>query len=102
MINLAGNNVKEPGMKCIVKLALVENQSLLNFDVRLNPGATDKVRRQVALCMLKNVEQVRAKGTQTKKDWFCPEVYSFQMQPTLLKGLGLKVLGEVRSRSRVA
>ena len=89
-------------MKCIVKLALVENQSLLNFDVRLNPGATDKVRRQVALCMLKNVEQVRAKGTQTKKEWLCPEVYSFQMQPTLLKALGLKVLGDGRSRSRVA
>lgn len=45
VIDLAGNNIKEFGMKCMIKLALVENQSILNFDVRVNPGATEKIRR---------------------------------------------------------
>lgn len=41
--DLAGNKISQFGLKCILKLALVENASVLAFDVRLNPGCTEKI-----------------------------------------------------------
>lgn len=45
VVDLAGNKIKEPGFKVLIKLALLENGSILSFDGRLNPGCTDKIRR---------------------------------------------------------
>ena len=43
----------------LIKLGLLENASILAFDARLNPGCSEKVERQLALCMLKNIEKMR-------------------------------------------
>ena len=62
VINVAGNKIGQHTLKLIVKLALMENNSIVAFDARLNPGCTEKVERQLALCMLKNIEKLKAKG----------------------------------------
>ena len=45
VINVSGNLISEYGLKLIVKLALMENTSLIGFDARLNPGCNEKVER---------------------------------------------------------
>lgn len=77
MIDLAGNKIKEYGFKLIIKLALLENQSVLAFDARLNPGCTEKIQRQFALVMLKNIERMRARGVTIKKDYLRFDLYSY-------------------------
>ena len=44
-IDISGNRISEYGIKSIIKLALVENSSILAFDARLNPGVSEKVER---------------------------------------------------------
>ena len=58
VINLSGNNISASAFKHIIKLALIENNSIVAFDARCNPGCTQKVQKQLALCMLKNIEKM--------------------------------------------
>jgi len=44
-IDVAGNKIGSSGLRALVKLALLENNSILAFDARLNPGCTEKVER---------------------------------------------------------
>lgn len=39
--------------------ALETNTSLLNFDLKGNSGYTDKVKKRIALCLLKNLENMK-------------------------------------------
>lgn len=51
--------------------------------------------------MLKNIEKIRAKGLTIKKELLVPELYSYQIPPAILKGLGLRIPEETsRSKSR--
>lgn len=61
-IDVAGNRIGSVGLKLIIKLSLMENNSIIAFDARLNPGCSEKVERQLALCMLKNIEKTKEKG----------------------------------------
>ena len=76
----------------------MENNAIVAFDARLNPGCSEKVERQLALCMLKNIEKVRQKGLQVNPEFLKPELYSFQIPPHILKGLGLLAPGEKPSK----
>jgi hypothetical protein len=42
-IDLSGNKITEYGLKVIIKLALLDNTSVISFDARLNPGCTEKI-----------------------------------------------------------
>lgn len=42
VVNIAGNNITQVGIKTLIKLALIENSSIISFDARLNPGCHDK------------------------------------------------------------
>lgn len=75
---------------------------MIAFDARLNPGCSEKIQRQFALTMLKNIEKMRAKGLTIKKDWLKPELYAYSIPPAILKGLGLKNVGEKDSRRKTA
>lgn len=44
-IDVSGNKIGAFGIKSIIKLALMENGSIVAFDARLNPGVTEKVER---------------------------------------------------------
>jgi hypothetical protein len=74
-IDISGNKIDEYGLKVIIKLGLLENTSIIAFDARLNPGCTEKIQRQFALVMLKNIERLRAKGTPIQPEWLIPDLY---------------------------
>ena len=59
VINVAGNEISKEGLQQIIKLALIDNNTIVAFDARLNPGCTEKLQRQLALCMLKNIEKMK-------------------------------------------
>lgn len=90
VINIAGNQISQIGLKTIVKLALLENNSVIAFDARLNPGSTDKVQRQLALCMLKNIEKMKLKNIPIKPEWIRWELVSVGVPPVILKNLGIR------------
>jgi hypothetical protein len=50
--------------------------------------------------MLKNIENMRARGLTIKKEWLKPELYAYQIPPAILKGLGLRNVGEKSSVRR--
>ena len=64
-------------MKLIIKVGLMENTSLVGFDARLNPGTTEKVEKQLSLCMLKNIEKQQSKGLEINPKFLRPDLYSF-------------------------
>ena len=86
-------------MKMLLKLALLENNSILAFDARLNPGTSEKVERQLALCMLKNIEKMRQKELDINPEFLKPELYSYNIPRHILKGLGLMAPGEKPRRA---
>ena len=98
VIDLAGNKIGQRGLKTILKLALLENNSIIAFDVRLNPGCTEKVQRQFALCMLKNIEKNQARGIEINQSYLKPELYSYDIPSYILKRLKLPRPGEKPSR----
>jgi len=93
-IDVAGNRISAFGLKSIIKLALMDNRSIIAFDARLNPGCSEKVERQLSLCMLKNIEKSFEKGLEIQPQFLKPDLYSFQIPPHILKGLGLLAPGE--------
>ena len=63
-IDISGNKVSKLGLRSLIKLALLENGSIVAFDARLNPGCSEKIERQLSLCMLKNIEKAKEKGVE--------------------------------------
>lgn len=99
-INVSGNRIGSHGLKTLIKLALVDNGSIVAFDARLNPGCSEKVERQLALCMLKNIEKVKEQGLQINPEFLKPDLYSFHIPQHILKGLGLVAPGDRSSKGR--
>lgn len=99
-LDVSGNRIGSLGMKMMLKLALLENSSIIAFDARLNPGTSEKVERQLALCMLKNIEKMRHKEVDINPAFLKPELYSFQIPPQILKGLNLLAPGQKPSKLR--
>jgi len=85
----------------VVKLALTENVSLVGFDARLNPGCTDKIEKQINLCMLKNIEKMKRKSIQIKSSWLRPELYTFGVPIGIVVDLGLKLVNTNIEKSNV-
>ena len=46
--------------------------------------------------MLKNIEKAQNKGVEINPQFLKPELYSFQIPPPIMKGLGLLAPGERR------
>ena len=100
IINVAGNQITEYGMKLILKMGLMENSSVIGFDARLNPGTTEKIEKQFSLCMLKNIEKQQSKGLDINPKFIRPELYSFQIPMAFTRGLGLRHANEKKRKSR--
>jgi len=92
--------ISQTGLKLIIKMALIENTSIIAFDARLNPGCTEKTSRQLALCMLKNIEKMQHKGIPIKKGLIRWDLVSAGIPPAILKGLGIR--NPVDRKRRVA
>ena len=53
---------------------IYENETLINIDMRNNKGFTTKVKRGLALCMIKNLDKARQKRSIIKQQWIEPEI----------------------------
>lgn len=80
-------------MSKLLKSGLLENESVICFDARLNPGFVEKVRKQLALLLVKNIEKYREKGIRIdKKNELIPELYDFDVPNAILFELHLDKL----------
>ena len=68
-IDLRNNLVMESDIQGEFLESLRINESVLNFDLRGNPGNTAAMRKQVALCLIKNLEQVKLKNDPIRPSW---------------------------------
>lgn len=66
-----------------------ENTSLVSFGVHCNPGCIEKFKKQIALCLLKNIEQMKRKGIEIKDEWIRPENLTFKIPARILENLGI-------------
>jgi len=57
-----------------------------------NPGCSEKYKKQIALCLLKNIELMKSDGIELKEEWFRPEVLTFRIPNRILEGLGINSL----------
>jgi hypothetical protein len=62
-IDISGNKISTHFLKVITKSGMLKNESLVNFDCRLNTGFTQKVERQVAQIIVRNIQTQQSKGT---------------------------------------
>jgi hypothetical protein len=53
----------------LITYSLKENSSMIGFDARFNPGASSKVLKKIALCMLKNMSIMQKKKQTIKNEW---------------------------------
>lgn len=77
IIDVSGNKISAHALSYVIKNALLDNSSLVGFDARLNPGTTEKIERQFALCALKNIEKFKEMNISIKSNYLLPHVYSF-------------------------
>ncbi|CDW87947.1 UNKNOWN [Stylonychia lemnae] len=92
MVDLQGNRFQQQDIKQLIKFSLRENTSLVSIDVQNNPGCTEKYKKQIALCLLKNIEMMKRDGIELKEEWFRPEVLTFKIPNRILEGLGINVI----------
>jgi len=76
VIDVCANRFSTKALSEIVKLSLVDNNTIVAFDARMNPGSTDKIMHQIALCLVKNLEKAKKTGIDINKDFIKPKLYS--------------------------
>jgi hypothetical protein len=79
VIDLSDNLIQESSIKRVVKYSLRENTTIVSFMVNKNPGLTDKYRKQIALCLLRNIEHMKNNGIEIKQEWIKTENLSFKI-----------------------
>ena len=57
-IDLSHNKVKS-FTDFVESQVLIQNDSILNFDVRHNPGIKDDVKKRIALSLLRNIASMK-------------------------------------------
>ena len=87
VIDMSCNQIDD--FKILIKLGLKENTSLVNVDIIGNPGCNEKTRKQIALCLLKNLELIRRSGIEIKDEWIKPENLAFKIPQRILDTLGI-------------
>jgi hypothetical protein len=81
-------------LKLFIKYSLKENTSLVAFDAHRNPGFVEKYRKQIALCLLKNIEYMKRNGIEIKDEWIRPENLTFKIPARILENLGINKIME--------
>ena len=51
----------------------------MQFVATKNPGLTDKLKKQIALCLLKNIDGLKKNGVEVKDEWIKHENMSFKI-----------------------
>ena len=91
-IDVSGNQITQTGLSCLLKSGLLENESVVCLDARLNPGFVEKTRKQLALLLVKNIEKYRKRGVYIDKKDLIPELYDFDVPNAILFELHLDKL----------
>lgn len=68
-IDLSFNRIPQGPLKTALVEGLKVNESIVNIKLEENVGYTTNVKRQIALCILKNMEIYKAKGQAIKPHW---------------------------------
>jgi hypothetical protein len=101
VLDLRGNSITEESIlsECIPNLK--QNKTLTNFDLRENVGYTTKVKKLVALCLLRNLDRLKKSGLQTHKSWINPQVLlpvetaiSLAMDPRMIETANIENTAE--------
>lgn len=72
-----------------MKHSLQENNSLISFVASKNPGLSDKFKKKIALCLLKNIESLRNQGIDIKPEWIRKENLMFKIPKRIMDTLGI-------------
>lgn len=88
VIDLSSNLITEPALKYFVKHSLAENITLVSFSAARNPGYTDKLRKRIALCLLKNLEAYKQSGVEVKEEWVKSENLAVKIPQRILESMG--------------
>jgi hypothetical protein len=96
VIDISGNKFTTESLKELVKYALKENATLISLDITNSPGCTEKLRKQVALCLLKNIDQMNRSGIEVKSEWIRPDILTFKIPNRIIEALGIAKLAEKR------
>ena len=90
VVDISHNRFSTNCLKHLVAQSLRENTSLVSVDVRFNPGASQSILKQVALCMLKNISVHRKKFFTLKDSWVSPKVIQhYEIPEKIYEGLNL-------------
>lgn len=90
VVDVSNNKISQERLREVIKLSLTENSSLVAFDARGNPGCNEKSRKQIALCLLKNIEQMKKKNIEIREEWIKQECLTFKIPTRILEGLGIQ------------
>eukprot|EP00347_Sterkiella_histriomuscorum_P006772 403351487 len=99
LIDLQGNNFDLPSIKNLIKYSLRENTTLVSLDMQNNPGINEKCKKQIALCLLKNIELMKSEGQEIRVEWMRPEVLTFKIPSRILEGLGISFIAKTKKNS---
>lgn len=84
VIDISFNLASEEQLKHFIKHSLKENTSLVSFVASRNPGFTEKIKKQIALCLLKNIDNFRTTGVEIKDEWIKQENLTFKIPDRIL------------------
>lgn len=68
-VDMRHNTLTESDIDPEFMQSLYLNESVLNFDLRGNPCNNPAMKKQVALCLIKNLEQVKLKNDPIRPSW---------------------------------
>jgi hypothetical protein len=88
--------IEQDSLKEFIKYALKENNALVNFEVGDNPGCNEKYKKQIALCLLRNLEVMKRNNVEIRDDWIKPENLTFRIPIRILESLGIPKIFERR------
>lgn len=74
VLDFRGNQITEEGIFADLIPNLKQNKTLTNLDLRENAGYSPKVKKVVALCLLRNLDRLKKSGLPTQKCWINPQV----------------------------
>ena len=69
VIDISHNKLSYESLKSLVGQKLRENTSLISLNVKYNSGTTMPILKQIALCMLKNIQIHRKKKLPIRTKW---------------------------------
>jgi hypothetical protein len=89
VIDVSGNFISESSLRHFLKHSLQENNTLISFVANKNPGINDKFKKKIALCLLKNIENIRNQGIDIKPEWIRKENLMFKIPKRIMDTIGI-------------